>query len=214
MITRKLTVPKTARYFINAEPTSAVKEVVFVCHGYAQLASEFLSQFDGIRNEQRLVVAPEGLHRFYQRGGYEKVGASWMTREDRLDDIQDYVQWLDLAAADVLLRCPPDIKITVIGFSQGAATVSRWASMGMTTIDHLILWCGFFPPDLPAGNPPKCRSLTIVTASDDKYIDAKRESTNLTSAKAIVATYKHIRFTGGHELHAGTLSEIFGSVNQ
>lgn len=212
MISRKLTVPKTARYFISAEPTSSVKEVVFVCHGYAQLANEFIPEFDMIASSQRIVVAPEGLHRFYQRGGYDKVVASWMTKEDRLDDIHDYVHWLDLAAADVLLRCPPDIKITVIGFSQGAATVSRWASMGMTAIDHLILWCGFFPPDLPAGNPPKCKALTIVTASDDKYIDAASEAKNLTDARAIIATYKHIRFIGGHEVHAGTLSEIFSAV--
>lgn len=212
MITRKLTVPKTARYFLSNEPSSVTREVVFVCHGYAQLANEFLREFDPIVHSERTIVAPEGLHRFYQRGGYEKVGASWMTKEDRLDDVHDYVQWLDLAAADVLLRCPRNVKITVIGFSQGAATVSRWAAMGMTAIDHLILWCGFFPPDLHAQHPPKCKALTIVTGSNDKYYDAVSEARHLTDAKAIITTYKHIRFTGGHEVHAGTLSEIFNAV--
>lgn len=211
MISRKITVPKTARYFLSAEPSAKVNEVVFVCHGYAQLANEFLEEFSSLQSEQRLFVAPEGLHRFYQRGGYDKVVASWMTKEDRLDDIADYIQWLDQCAADVLLRCPPDVKITVLGFSQGAATVSRWAAFGMTQIDHLILWCGFFPPDLPAENKAKCKTLTVVTASNDKYVDEATEKKNLTTIESIFATYKHVRFEGGHEVHTGTLSDVLGA---
>lgn len=211
MISRKITVPKTARYFISTEPSAKVNEVVFVCHGYAQLANEFLSGFESLFSEHRLFVAPEGLHRFYHRGGTDKVVASWMTKEDRLDDIADYVQWLDQAAADVLMQCPPDTKISVLGFSQGAATVSRWASFGMTEIDHLILWCGFFPPDLPPGNKVRCKSLTVVTASNDKYVDAASEEKNLTAIQAMFATYKHVRFAGGHEIHTGTLSDVLGT---
>lgn len=212
MIARKITVPKTARYFLSAEPSPKFREVVFVCHGYAQLASEFIADFKSIESETRLIVAPEGLHRFYLRMGQDKVVASWMTRDDRNDDIHDYITWLDLAAADVLSKLSPDIKITVLGFSQGAATVSRWAAIGMTEIDHLVLWCGFFPPDLPADKPLKCLQLTVVTATDDKYINAESEQKHLAEIKAIFATYKHIRFTGEHEVHSGTLSELFNSV--
>lgn len=208
MLARKITVPKTARYFLSAEPDARINEVVFVCHGYAQLANEFIEQFASLQNEHRLFVAPEGLHRFYQKGGYDKVVASWMTKEDRLDDIADYVQWLDQCAADVLMQCPPDVKITVLGFSQGAATVSRWAAFGMTQIDHLILWCGFFPPDLPAEIKVQCKALTVVTASNDRFIDAATEQKNLTALAAIFTTYKHVRFEGEHTIDAGTLSDI------
>lgn len=210
MITRKLTVPKTARYFLSGEPTRATREVVFVCHGYAQLADSFITSFDAIADEHRLIVAPEGLHRFYQRGGYDTVVASWMTKVDRQDDIHDYITWLDMAAADVLISCPPGIKITVLGFSQGAATAARWAASGMTPIDHLILWCGFFPPDMPAEKPLKCGKLTVVTASDDKFISAEEEQKQLERMKSVFTTYQHIRFTGTHEIHTGTLSDLFG----
>ncbi len=208
MIQRKITIPKTARYFLSENPSPSFTEVIFVCHGYAQLANEFISEFDSIASPTRLVVAPEGLHRFYQRGGYDKVVASWMTKEDREDDIRDYITWLDMAAADVLMQCRPDIKVTVLGFSQGAATVSRWAAVGMTNVDHLILWCGFFPPDLKVENSPKCKSVTVVTASDDKFIDAAAEVKQLASMKAQFATYKHVRFTGQHEVHIGTLFDL------
>jgi predicted esterase len=208
MITRKLIVPKTARYVLSHAPSAETKEVLFVCHGYAQLATEFIESFADVATPQRIVVAPEGLHRFYQRGGYEKVVASWMTKEDREDDIRDYVLWLDSVAQEVLSECLPDTKITVLGFSQGAATVSRWASLGKIKIDHLILWCGFFPPDLKAENPPKSKLVTVVTASDDKFISPEAEQKQLLEMKSQFATYKHIRFTGQHEIHRGTLSEL------
>lgn len=208
MIKRTLVVPKTARYFLSSEPDFQFTEVLFVCHGYAQLASGFASEFESLAGSSRLIVAPEGLHRFYQRGGYDKVVASWMTKEDREDDIRDYISWLDVMAAEVLKYCRPDIKVTVLGFSQGAATVSRWAALGSTQIDHLILWCGFFPPDLKAENAPKTKLVTVVTASDDKFIDPASEARQLEDMKSAFATYKHKRFTGQHEIHIGTLSEL------
>lgn len=211
MIRRTIVIPKTARYFCSAEPTSQFNEVVFVCHGYAQLASDFLNEFNGISTDRRLVVAPEGLHRFYHKGGADKVVASWMTKEDREDDIRDYVSWLDMAAADVLLRCRPDVKITVLGFSQGAATATRWITSGMTTIHHLILWCGFFPPDLREDFSVAETQLTIVTASDDRFISPEEEQRQLAIIKAKHATYKHIRFTGQHVIDTGTLSELFNA---
>lgn len=211
MIRKSLTVPKTARYFCSAEPSAAFNEIVFVCHGYAQLASEFISAFDAIANDTRLVVAPEGLHRFYHKGGADRVVASWMTREDREDDIRDYISWLDMAAADVLLSCRPDVKVTVLGFSQGAATATRWITSGMTDIDHLILWCGFFPPDIREDFSIAEIQLTIVTASDDRFISPEEEQKQLTNIKARRATYKHIRFNGQHVIDAGTLSELFNA---
>src|SRR5665213_3940257 len=97
----KITIEKTARYFTLGEISSDVKTVLFVCHGYSQLADEFLSQFQKISTEKILIVAPEGLHRFYTRG-HEKVVASWMTKEDRADDIRDYVLFLDQVYLEVM----------------------------------------------------------------------------------------------------------------
>lgn len=211
MIRKTLTVPKTARYFCSAEPSSVFCEVVFVCHGYAQLASEFLNEFNVISNADRLIVAPEGLHRFYHKGGADNVVASWMTKEDRTDDIRDYVSWLDMAAADVLLRCRPDVKVTVLGFSQGAATATRWKALGMTGINHLILWCGFFPPDISEDFSIADTQLTVVTASHDRFISEEEIQRQLTNIKARHATYKHIRFTGQHVIDHGTLSELFNT---
>src|SRR2546430_12104530 len=78
-----------------------------------------------------------------------RVGASWMTREDRLVEIEDYVRYLDAVHDHVRggMRSEP-VSVHAIGFSQGAGTVSRWAALGKTHVDRLVLWGGGIPPDL------------------------------------------------------------------
>src|SRR6266550_3439645 len=124
-----LSVARTARYYTLGEPGAT--EVWFVCHGYGQLAGRFLRRFEPIADGSRLVVAPEGLNRFYVGSGEHRdqpVGATWMTREDRLNEIADYVKYLDAVYADVFGGKPTAARVRALGFSQGAATASRWVA--------------------------------------------------------------------------------------
>lgn len=137
---------KTARYFQLGEFTSSTKRIILACHGYAQLAEYFLKWFDEIDTSNTVIIAPEGLHRFYWQGFNGKVVASWMTKEDRENDIKDYCLFLD----NVLKSTGYDasIQLIALGFSQGAATISRWSEYTSFKIDHLILWAGVFPEDV------------------------------------------------------------------
>jgi len=88
-------VPRTARY-LTLGPGDAA-DVWIVIHGYGQLAGRFLRRFEPIDDGTRHIVAPEALSRFYvgneagRHGQSSKVGATWMTREAREDEITDYV---------------------------------------------------------------------------------------------------------------------------
>src|SRR5438477_56805 len=90
-----------------------------------------------VRADERDTVAPEGLSRFYltESPAERRVGASWMTREDRLHEIDDYVRYLDGVYGNVV---PRNARVTALGFSQGTATVCRWAGLGSSRIDRLI----------------------------------------------------------------------------
>ena len=55
----------------------------------------FLGYCQALEDESRVLVAPEGLSRFYVNATHGLVGASWMTREDRQHEIDDYVGYLD-----------------------------------------------------------------------------------------------------------------------
>lgn len=208
MIQQHIRVEKTARYFLSAEPGSHAETLLIVCHGYAQSADEFLKSFEGLQQENLLIVAPEGLHRFYARGSAEKVVASWMTKEDRENDIRDYISFLDQVFEE--LKGENFKRVVLLGFSQGAATASRWASAGNARheIDELILFCGFFPPDLPLSGIPEQMKLTVVTASDDRFISAAQEAEQLDAMRKLNPQLTHIRFEGQHEIDPDTLREI------
>src|SRR5207244_11621240 len=100
----RVTVARSARYFTlgGTEP----REVWFACHGYGQLAARFLEKLRVLDDDGRCLVAPEGLSRFYltESPTERRVGATWMTREDRLAEIADYVRYLDAVYDDVLVR--------------------------------------------------------------------------------------------------------------
>ncbi|CAG5084857.1 alpha/beta hydrolase [Parvicella tangerina] len=137
---------KTARFFQMGEFNASTKRVIIACHGYAQLGEYFLKWFEGMDLSETVVIAPEGLHRFYWKGFNGKVVASWMTKEDRENDIKDYCLFLD----NVYARLPitKEMQVIALGFSQGAATISRWAEFTTKKIHHLILWAGVFPDDV------------------------------------------------------------------
>src|SRR6266540_4625255 len=161
---------RSARYFTLGSAEHAT-DVWWVCHGYGQLASRFLERFRPLAAERRCIVAPEGLSRFYvtDSPAERRVGASWMTREDRLHEIDDYVRYLDGVYGKVVTR---DARVTALGFSQAAATVCRWAALGSSRIDRLIVWGGEVPPDLDLQRL-RVPSLTLVYGTRDQFFTSK-----------------------------------------
>ncbi len=210
-----LSVPRSARYFtIGADPTTA-REIWFVLHGYGQLAGPFLRHFVSLGDGQRAVGAAEGLSRFYlESDARDKVGASWMTREDRLAEIDDYVHYLDVVFAEVTRERPPAGGIHVLGFSQGTATASRWLAQGRARADRLILWGGEVPPDLDLARARERwerTTLLFVAGSTDQFITAKVLARDEQRLKDHGIAYRVERFEGGHEVVPEVLQRIVQS---
>jgi predicted esterase len=216
-----LEIPKTARYFCSGATEAEAGELWVVCHGYAQLASRFLRHFEPIAGERRLIVAPEGLSRFYidsprgHHGADARVGATWMTREDRLAEIADHVRYLDLLVDELTRRRgTPFPRVTVLGFSQGVATVSRWLALGSTRADHVILWSGTLPTDVAPDDSGQIFAgarLTVVLGDTDPLVDSARISGELDKLDSAGVAYDVVRFGGGHELNADTLRRLTSS---
>jgi predicted esterase len=155
-VERHLRVSRTARIWQLGEAGPATHSVWIACHGYGQLAAPFARALAALDDPGRVVAVPEALSRFYlgdvleRHGPDSPVGASWMTREDRLHEIADHVAYLDLVAATLRREIGRDVPITALGFSQGVATASRWAALGATRLSRLVLWGGSVPGDLPS----------------------------------------------------------------
>lgn len=207
-------ISKTARYFTSGNLNEKTKNIWLVCHGYGQLAENFIRKFDVICDEENFIIAPEGLHRYYLDEKHTRVGASWMTREDRLDDIDDYIRMLD----EILNReLPQSItnnhqpKIILLGFSQGVATASRWYRFGKVKPDVFIMWAGVFPPDLPLENELDIFASSrnfVVIGDQDEFFNAERKNHVFTEIRAKGIKFDILTFNDKHVIHTQTLLEL------
>lgn len=214
-VAHHLVVNRTARYFTLGEVESA-SEVWFVLHGYSMLAASFLRWFEPAARPGRLLVAPEGLSRaYFEERGARRVGASWMTKEDREAEIEDYLGYLETLAVRVLAGVPGAPRVEVHGFSQGTATACRWIALGRQAASRLMLWAGLVPPDLPLdrhGGALRRAGLTLAIGNRDKYLspeDFDRELARLAAAGLVPTVH---RFEGGHRVDASTLAALIGEA--
>lgn len=203
----RLTVTRSARYYTLGK---ADREVWFVLHGYGQLAARLLARFESVDDGTRLIVAPEGLSRFYltEAATERRVGAAWMTREDRLAEIDDYVRYLDAVYADVLQAIDRSkTTVTVLGFSQGATTACRWAVLGAAKFSRLIVWGGEVPPELDLAKLPAMR-VSLVYGNRDEYFTPKIVAATEARLREHQIPYELNPFEGGHEIDAAVLKTL------
>jgi predicted esterase len=213
-----LRVARTARYFTVGEKTSGVTDVWFACHGYGQLASDFAKEFDCIDEKGRLIVVPEALSRFYLpegtgfHGPESKIGATWMTREDRENEIVDYVNYLDSLYDEALRGLDREkIRVTALGFSQGGATVSRWLAMGKARVDRLILWGSTLASDANLDDASALFHripLKIVYGKRDQFADEKLIAGYEAKLRKYDIPFDFITFDGGHRMDRVTLKQL------
>jgi len=204
-----LQVTRTARYFMLGDKKLQPHTLIMVLHGYGMQASEFIKQFESVVKPGVWVVAPEGLSRFYKKGFSGDVVASWMTRDDRQLEIDDYVSYLD--ALHQHLSKGIELKTVLLGFSQGCATGSRWFSYGKSRVDEIILWCGEFAEDIkkfPDVLPP----LHYVYALQDEFIPPDRFEKQLEFIKGKGFQVYDYAFDGKHEINQETLARVVEKV--
>ena len=207
-VERQLTVPRTARYYLLGGETAS--EVWVVLHGFGQLASRFIRSFAPAAGPDRLIVAPEALNYYYTNHEAKKSGATWMTSENRMVQIADYVRYLDLLLAEVTAG-RTGLAVQVHGFSQGAATASRWVASGGPRPRRLVLWGGGVPPDLDLaqyGVRLTEARLTRVIGDRDQYIQEAQVSEESARLDAAGVKYELRRFAGGHLIPWHVLDDL------
>ena len=222
---RHIRVARTARYYTLGPADPDLREIWLVCHGYRQLARRFLSRFADLDDGTRLIVAPEGLSRFYlhdSEGSHGKeipIGATWMTREDRENEITDYIGLLDAVLDEVAEDSGREINgreitgLTVLGFSQGAHTACRWVAAGETAVERLILWGAYLPDDFDLERGPDrlgSTELILVRGLLDHYISEEAHASQEARLEELGIPFKTITHAGGHELDPAVLRQIAG----
>ncbi len=214
---RHIQVGRTARYYQFGVENGPARETWFVLHGYQQLAGRFINRFRTLDDGTRRIVAPEALSRFYvsqelgRHGPTSKVGATWMTREDREHEIQDYVSYLDALAEHVAGGGEQAGRTTVLGFSQGVATAARWVTLGTMRPARLILWGDQLPPDLDldrAAAALKDVDVVLARGSRDRIFRDGAASMDVDRLRSAGISCRVAQYDGGHDVDQRLLKEL------
>ncbi|MBC5775222.1 phospholipase [Pontibacter sp. KCTC 32443] len=208
MTEQHLLTQRTARYYTLGTASEQITDLWIVCHGYGQLARYFLRHFAPLDNGRTLIVAPEALSRFYLDGFSGRVGATWMTKEDRLAEIEDQATYLNLLLQTQLQQLPASVRVTILGFSQGGATVSRWLASGAAPVHRLILWAASFPEDIDFSSGKAAFEhlpVVIVYGTQDEFITSESLKKKQQLMNELGIQPQVYTFEGGHTLHSETL---------
>jgi predicted esterase len=190
------------RYYTNE--LKGKSRILVALHGYGQLAQFFNRKFSGLEQSFGLIV-PEGPHRFYLEGSSGRVGASWMTKEWREQDIEENTRYL-LALIEKVKAENASASIYLLGFSQGGATAARLYQSCPDLFEMLILWASVFPPDVSVQDFDQAANLHFAIGDQDPYfLQAQKEDVLQTCRNLGFQIHE---FEGKHDIDPTTLSKI------
>ena len=212
MLEKTISVKRTARYFIIGDTTVSIQKVFIAFHGYGQLASLFGKKFDFLATKGNIVIVPEALSRFYLDAKYDRIGASWITREMKEAEVEDSINFVNEVVKPFL---KPETEIHLFGFSQGCSMVLRWANQLNRKVTSIVIWAGFFAKGLQ-----DMIELEKLEGVNCQYIYGDKDEFlvhNPAIAKSfqdeIVKTglFKITSFDGTHRVPNSVLKEVYNS---
>ncbi len=225
----KLTVARTSRYATAGASHNNAERLWIVFHGYGETAAGFIAPFANVTPPDTRIVAPEGLSRFYAQmpradGSHlEQTGATWLTRDDRDDDLRDAMAMLHAVVARehaaIVHSRGTAPRLCLLGFSQGVAMSMRFAvdlannpSVGSSApLATHVLWAGGLAHDVANDalrNTWRESTVAAVLGSRDQFAnDTTRAAMRDRMAEIGVRLHEHT-FDGGHRLHTPLLREL------
>jgi len=204
-----------ARYTISHEPTGRESLILVCFHGYGQLVDYFIRKFLPFAGEKVLVIAPEGTNYQYLKDFDGRVGANWMTKYERELAIFNNKVYLDSLMSELLQAYDSLPRIAVFGFSQGAATGSRWVNEWHIKPDYLILWAGVLAHDLKidlAEDQFRKTQILVAYGNQDEFVNEDIIRAQRRRLSEIDKEAQEVRFEGGHEILPKILEKVMAEI--
>ena len=127
------------------------------------------------------------------------------------DAIADYSLYLQTLYNQYIEQLPYDVRIVLLGFSQGTATICRWALRNHPHFHDLILWAGLPPEDLDyAGHRSYLtdKNLYLLYGTSDPFLTPDRLATVQEIEDKNGLDFEEQTFDGGHEIPSETLRQL------
>lgn len=212
--TSYIKIQRHARFSTWGKLTENTKYFWFVLHGSKMLAEQMIFKFSEFDPNIHFVVAPEALNKFYANGFGGDVVASWMTSRDRLNEIDDFSNYLSTLYNDIYVQLPKDCKSVLLGFSQGGTTLYRWLHANTVPADFIVGYSCWVPEDIDLS-----KSKTVLNdikniytygqqdafLNEDRLLDLKKNITQ-NKLKVTVEPYQ-----GKHRIERDQLVYLFNN---
>lgn len=203
---------KTARFSTYGNLNNRTKYFWFMLHGSNMLCEQMLHKFRDYDPELHFIVAPEGLNRFYANGFSGEVVSSWMTSRDRLQEIEDFSNYLSTLYTKITLKLDKSCKRIILGFSQGGTTAYRWLHNQNVETNFLIAHSCWIPEDIDLreskSSMGKITQIYTAGKQDPFFPDGI-----ITKVKELVLrnqlTINELYFDGEHRIDRTNLHSIF-----
>ncbi len=183
--------------------TDKTRNVWIVLHGIGYLSRYFLKYFDELPPDENYIIAPQAPSKYYLDKKYKYVGASWLTKENTVLEIDNVLAYLDevYKTENIPSRC----QLLIFGFSQGVSIAARWVAKRQLKCDQLVLYAGEVPRELTATDfeflAHNQTKITVIVGNKDEYLTEQRLKEISNSIQVVFeARAEQLVFEGGHEV--------------
>ncbi|WP_029035971.1 alpha/beta hydrolase [Salinimicrobium xinjiangense] len=201
----------TNTYSTLNELTEKTENVWVVFHGIDYLSRYFLKYFRHLNQEKNYIIAPQAPSKYYLNGKYEHVGASWATRENTEQEIQNAMSYLDELYKNEALKNAKNLIL--FGYSQGVSIVTRWVARRKIHCSKLILNSGRLPKELRPEDFSflEGTEISFVYGTEDPFVNKEfLEAEEKRIRELFPKNLKFIPFDGGHEVNQQVIIKLAG----
>jgi predicted esterase len=184
------------RYLLDG--AGAGKPLLVGFHGYGESAEMELNRLRSIPGSDRwIVLAIQGLHRFYRRRSDEVV-ASWMTRQNRELAIEDNCSYV-AKVIDTVTRQGAAGPLVLSGFSQGVSMAFRAAATVGRRVSGVIALGGDVPPEIEAAVLARVPAVLLGSGNKDEWYTSEKVASDERRLRSAGVDLQVCSFDGGHE---------------
>ena len=206
-----VTYSNTTSYTTLNTLSDTTENIWIVLHGLGYLSRYFIRHFDGLPADKNYIIAPQAPSKYYLNTTYTRVGASWLTKENRQQETGNVLAYLDAVLAAEKL--PENCNLIVLGFSQGVSIASRWVAQRKIKCDQLVLYAGGIPDELQRSDfdflLKNATKVTAIVGDKDEYVsDERRKTESEKIGKLFDGKAEEILFKGGHEVKRDLIKKL------
>jgi predicted esterase len=209
-IEKKVIYTASNTYSVLNNLTKKTKNVWIVFHGLGYLSKYFINYFSKINPEENYIIAPQAPSKYYQGRSFKHVGASWLTRENTIDETKNVLAYIDEIFKSEIDS--PAHNLIILGYSQGVSIATRWVASRKINCNYLILHSGGIPTELKPEDFSFLDPQTEVTylyGDKDQYITEARKTEETIKGTNLFGKHLDIHvFDGIHEVNTDFIIKL------